>query len=284
VVSFLSSPTIRGCILRNNAAWEGGAVFCQWSGAVIEDCLIVENYATAFPGGGIFVVDSDIVVRRCTISYNEAGAQAGGARDGGGIAAHAQASVIVESCIISHSPRGEGISCDERSTATISCTNIYGNAGGDWVGSIASQAGQNGNISTDPVFCVPGTGDFTLSAESPCLPGNHPDGADCRLIGVLDRGCGSVQVRHTLPAPNPFSVRTTLTFHMSTTSLARVAVYDVAGRLVNLVLDRELGQGGHSVSWNARDTQGHRVARGTYFVRLQTGGETVTRKVVFLGD
>ena len=33
------------------------------------------------------------------------------------------------------------------------------------------------------------SGDFTLEACSPCLPGNHPDGDACGPIGALDEGC-----------------------------------------------------------------------------------------------
>ena len=66
--------------------------------------------------------------------------------------------------------------------------------------------------------------------------------------------------------------------------MARVTIYDVAGRLVRTVIDDELPEGDHTATWNGRDHQGQRVAGGTYFVRLRAGGETMVRKVVFLGD
>ena len=71
---------------------------------------------------------------------------------------------------------------------------LHGNAGGDWIGGIAGQLGVSGNFSADPLFCDPDNGDFTLSSQSPCLPGNHPDGADCGLIGALGQGCDPVSV------------------------------------------------------------------------------------------
>ena len=40
----------------------------------------------------------------------------------------------------------------------------------------------------------------------------------------------------------------------------------------------------HDAIWDGRDERSLRVAGGTYFVRLQAGGETQTRKVVFRGD
>jgi len=50
-----------------------------------------------------------------------------------------------------------------------------------------------GNFSADPLFC--GVGNYNLRADSPCAPGNHPDGFDCGLIGPLPVGCGTVRVR-----------------------------------------------------------------------------------------
>ena len=35
-------------------------------------------------------------------------------------------------------------------------------------------------------------GNFTLQADSPCAPGNHPSGASCGLIGAAPVGCGTV--------------------------------------------------------------------------------------------
>jgi hypothetical protein len=49
------------------------------------------------------------------------------------------------------------------------------------------------NFSADPLFC--GTGNYYLRSDSPCAPGNHPDGHnECGLIGPLPVGCGTVAV------------------------------------------------------------------------------------------
>jgi predicted outer membrane repeat protein len=186
---FRGSPLVRNCVFENNVAQQGGAINCQLSSAVFENCVIVNSRATEFPGGGAFVGDADVVFRGCTISHNESGVDPSGDRQGGGISIHAQSFatsfVIIEHCIVSHSSRGEAIYCDERSTATISCTDIFGNAGGDWVGCIADQAGQNGNLSADPIFCDIERGNYGLAANSPCAPG----ASLCGLIGALGVSC-----------------------------------------------------------------------------------------------
>ncbi|RPJ41534.1 MAG: hypothetical protein EHM19_11710 [Candidatus Latescibacterota bacterium] len=66
------------------------------------------------------------------------------------------------------------------------------------MGCIREQYGVNGNFSADPLFCDAPLGDFTLAATSPCLPGHHPDGDDCDLVGALGEGCaGGTAVEQT---------------------------------------------------------------------------------------
>jgi hypothetical protein len=72
---------------------------------------------------------------------------------------------------------------------TLTCCDLYGNTGGNWVGPIAGQNRLNGNFSACPSFCHAASGDLHLCDQSPCAPGNHPDGCDCGLIGAWDVGC-----------------------------------------------------------------------------------------------
>jgi hypothetical protein len=58
------------------------------------------------------------------------------------------------------------------------------------VGRIAKQYGVNGNFSGEPLFCDRDGDDLRLNPDSPCVPGNHPDGSECELIGALGVGCG----------------------------------------------------------------------------------------------
>ena len=103
----------------------------------------------------------------------------------------------LENSIVVSSQWGQAVEWSGYATVMISCTDLHGNEGGDWVGQLAEQAGIRGNFAADPQFCDGGNGDFTLRANSPCLPENHPQGANCGLIGALDEGCGAVTVEAT---------------------------------------------------------------------------------------
>jgi hypothetical protein len=71
----------------------------------------------------------------------------------------------------------------------MTCVDIYGNTCGDWVGAGSDQYGVRGNFSACPSFCGAGQGDFILCDGSPCLPGNHPEGYECGLVGAWEEGC-----------------------------------------------------------------------------------------------
>jgi hypothetical protein len=79
--------------------------------------------------------------------------------------------------------------------------------------------------------------------------------------------------------PNPFNPVTTLRYSIPEAGRVVLGVYDVRGRLVATLVDKRELAGDHVVRWNARDADGSTVASGTYFVRLQWGGRTQTRKI-----
>jgi parallel beta-helix repeat protein len=75
------------------------------------------------------------------------------------------------------------------SEADFECNDCWGN--GDFDYDIDISWDPYSNFTQDPLFCDREGGDFTLNSCSPCLPGNHPYGYDCGLIGALEQGCYS---------------------------------------------------------------------------------------------
>lgn len=82
--------------------------------------------------------------------------------------------------------------------------------------------------------------------------------------------------------PNPFNPRTTVEFTLKRDAVASLRVYDAQGRLVRTLLSSYLAAGPHSVSWNGLDDTGRPSASGVYFLRLQAGGEYLSRTVNLL--
>ncbi len=71
--------------------------------------------------------------------------------------------------------------------------------------------------------------------------------------------------------PNPFNPLTSIGFGLAKKTEVGLRVYDLQGRLVRVLLDRELFAAGlHQAVWNGRDGQGKSVAAGVYVYRLVT--------------
>ena len=83
-------------------------------------------------------------------------------------------------------------------------------------------------------------------------------------------------------SPNPGSGARTIAFTLPREAQVTVDVVDLAGRRVARVTDETRAAGAHSVTWDGRDSGGKRVAAGTYWVRVQGGGEIATRKLTVL--
>ena len=82
--------------------------------------------------------------------------------------------------------------------------------------------------------------------------------------------------------PNPFNPSTTISFSLRERGAVSLAVYDVAGRLVRVLIDGVKEAGSHDVAWNGKDSAGRGVASGVYFYRLEAGEFIETRKMVLL--
>ncbi len=77
--------------------------------------------------------------------------------------------------------------------------------------------------------------------------------------------------------PNPFNPATTITFDVPVASQVRLTVFDVTGRRIASLVNREFAPGRHQVVWDARG-----VASGLYFYRLESGEFEATRSMTLL--
>ncbi|MFN2370158.1 MAG: FG-GAP-like repeat-containing protein, partial [Candidatus Krumholzibacteriia bacterium] len=153
--------TFSGCWFVGNEAPLGGAVYVlnrnEWA-----------NWGTRF--------------HRCTFHANRS-------PQGSAFALSelpAISSYSIENCLITGGVGGEAVHMGAADVIAVTCTDIWGNEGGDWTGPLAPRLGQDGNIRLAPFYCDADAGDFHLTGNSPCAPANA--GA-CGQIGAFGVGC-----------------------------------------------------------------------------------------------
>jgi hypothetical protein len=173
--------TFTRCVFKENtAAPDGGACYFTEGPTVrFDDCLFVGNTASTASTICAFW-NSSVILEHCTVMDNV----------GVGLVAVEEMDAHVE---ISHSifafNQGYPIACDPG--VTIACSDIFGNEGGDWVGCLADQLGQDGNVCLDPQFCSLDPSEdenWSIQSDSPCAAGQ----SGCGLMGAWSVGCGTV--------------------------------------------------------------------------------------------
>jgi hypothetical protein len=92
--------------------------------------------------------------------------------------------------------------------------------------------------------------------------------------------------------PNPFNPSTTIRYAIPSSegderpSQATVPVqlilYDLRGRLIRTLVDREQGPGSYAVHWDGLDNLNRSVGSGIYLYRLKAGDQVLTRKMTVL--
>ena len=84
------------------------------------------------------------------------------------------------------------------------------------------------------------------------------------------------------PEPTPFVDRTRIAFTLRERGSVSLTVHDLLGRRVATLANGPFDRGAHARTWDGRTDRGTRVAAGVYFVRLVSGEEQATRKLVRL--
>ncbi len=174
--------TVADCLFEGNSAEHDGALYVFFTIASIERCTFAGNTAAASAAALGTGKSSHATLRNCTFWNNAAPWGSLLLSDGG---------TVLQNCIITANPVGPSMYID--GPADLSCCDIWGNSGGDWVPGIAPQYGVNGNIAEDPQLCDPENGDFTLRESSPCAPFTPPN-PECDLIGAWPVGCGGTPI------------------------------------------------------------------------------------------
>jgi predicted outer membrane repeat protein len=174
-----------GCYFEDNQATSGGGAVAVggFGPKTVENCVFWHNRTTTLgSGGGALFVFGGAHVAGNTFVENQGGhpQNAGSVRFSGG------SSQFLNN-IVAASSNGVGIRVTSGGTVAGGCNVFWQNADGNAIGYTLAPTDRE----VDPLLCDPEKGDFTVSAESPCLP---PNSAGCGLIGALGQGCGMISV------------------------------------------------------------------------------------------
>ncbi len=151
--------------------------------------------------------------------------------------------------------------------------SVMGNSEGEYTIGLAPGA-------YDLIFSVEGYRDIEQTGVTVSLNQTTP------LNVVMDIGVGIGEDR-AVPIPdhfelkqnypNPFNATTSIEYFLAQQTHVVLAVYDIQGRLVEMLVDKEQEAGVHRVNWNA-----DMVSSGMYFYKIQTDQNSRVQKMMLL--
>jgi hypothetical protein len=281
------SAWIHHCVfMKTGPAYEdhGQAIAC--AGGLIENCVV---FGSSYYGQAVSCSDT-AMLRRCTIR--------GGFRCG--------EDAVISSCVIAFADNQnrDGVEFYYPRNARVEHCCIYGNAGGNFSGSVPAGIGivaltnANGdscdtyyNIFLDPQFVDRAAGDYHLTLGSPCIDAGDPNLPPDPDATVADMGAfyfnqlavpdpERTAVRHYRLGqnyPNPFNAETRIAFDLARAGEVTLEVFDITGRLVRRLVDGSIAEGTHEISLDARD-----LPSGVYVYRLAAGEIIEARKMILI--
>ncbi|MCP4580809.1 MAG: T9SS type A sorting domain-containing protein [candidate division Zixibacteria bacterium] len=82
-------------------------------------------------------------------------------------------------------------------------------------------------------------------------------------VGITETESLPVSMKVLSNFPNPFNAQTTISFSLEHQSAVNISIYDITGRLVEMLTSNTYEAGSHSLTWNATEHPS-----GIYFARL----------------
>lgn len=142
-------------------------------------------------------------------------------------------------------------------------------------------------------FTADGTGGYAADDPASTLHGEGPyqfslyatfGGASWTLMAqtTFEFSQDVPGLSQVFAAPNPFNPSTTVSFRLGRAEHVRVCVYDLNGRLVARLADRQFPAGINGVAWAGTADDGHDLASGTYLILVDSPGRRVGSKVTLL--
>jgi hypothetical protein len=117
------------------------------------------------------------------------------------------------------------------------------------------------------------------------LAGTHENNSAGAKIYVRAALIGIKQISQEIPHgyslsqnyPNPFNPATNIMLNVPKTGNVKLSVFDASGRLVEVLVDKQLAPGTYEANWN-----GGGYSSGVYYYRMSAGEFSETRKLVFV--
>ncbi len=82
--------------------------------------------------------------------------------------------------------------------------------------------------------------------------------------------------------PNPAFGDVNITFALAQNENVTINIFNTTGQLINTISNNNYDAGSHNLTWSGTSNTGMNVQTGIYFVNIQAGSKSTTKKLVFV--
>jgi hypothetical protein len=148
-------------------------------------------------------------------------------------------------------------------------TKTFGGADNDSGWAVHETAPDNYIIAGSTLSHGAGGGDMWILAVGP-VPGVSEKSIDHQDRLILQY------------CPNAGTDRITISYGCDMNARIRLRVYSAAGQWIATLLDKQHERGEYKIAWDLKDHNGKRLSKGVYFLRLDSSGNAITKKIVVM--
>ena len=261
-----SSEVLNNIIRHNNVSGIGA----MFESSVIRGNLIYDNSSAFFAGAGIYSQWSSAKILNNTIADNNFA--------GLWLQANSDSLTVINNIIVNNN--GVGFQYDQVTGSPFPIAD-YNDVWGNTPNYQNLSPGVH-SISEDPLFV--GTGDYHLTADSPCIDAGDPaypfdpDGTIADMgafyynqTGINDNIIISTDVYLHQNYPNPFNPETTISFSLESAENVKIEIYNLKGQKIK---QYSIFNNQSSITWNGTDENNQAVSSGIYLYKLNINGKT----------
>jgi len=82
--------------------------------------------------------------------------------------------------------------------------------------------------------------------------------------------------------PNPFNPKVNIKFDVGATSFTSIKVYNILGKEITVLLEKEISPGNYTIDWEAKDSNGNLLPSGVYLIRFIANNYSETIKAILM--
>jgi len=285
-------PRFFNNVVMNNSANYGGGVVLNYTGGQLKNNVICANFGSFQYGAGTGIWINGVNTRQIILINNTVIAN----RSTLGICGiYGSGSVLIKNNLVWGNTSPSNLQVSGALNVTYSLIQ------GGYPGA--------GNIDTNPMFADT---NYILQSSSPCIDkgdssaiyndlpdAGNPSNAKYPSMGTIRNDIGAyggplaallsnqligIQITGTtVPAkfnlyqnyPNPFNPVSRIKFDIPQSGFVKLAVYDILGKEVSLIVNQYLGEGSYTADLNASV-----LSSGIYFYTLRSGNYVTTKKMI----